>query len=165
MIAFGSNLGDREGNLRRAAEDLSRSRGVRWGSMSAIRETEPVGDPRDGPHGASLGGLGGPYLNAAAEVFSSLEPRDLLDVCLSIEKNLGRVRTGPNSPRTVDLDVLLFGDRIVDEPGLAIPHPRLLDRAFVLEPLAEIAPRRRHPVTGKTLAEHWNEWRARHDRR
>jgi len=158
LIGFGSNLGDREGNLRRAAESLSRSRGVRWGSMSAIRETEPVGDPRDGP-------LGGAYLNAAAEVLSSLEPRELLDLCLTIEKCLGRVRTGLNSPRTIDLDILLFGDRVVNEPALAIPHPRLLDRAFVLEPLAEIAPLRRHPVTGKTLAQHWTEWRAGHDRR
>lgn len=157
LIALGSNLGDRAAYLRRAAERLAAAPGVSFRGMSGIRETEPVGRPGAGP-------LGGPYLNAVAEVLARLEPRALLEVCLQVESELGRVRAGPDAPRTIDLDLLLFGDRVIREPGLIVPHPRILSRGFVLEPLAELAPRRRHPETGRTFEEHWKEWRERHDR-
>jgi 2-amino-4-hydroxy-6-hydroxymethyldihydropteridine diphosphokinase len=114
-----------------------------------------VGDPGED--------LGGAYLNAAAEVLTGLPPREVLALCLAMEKDLGRTRSARNAPRTIDIDILLYGDRVIDEPGLAIPHPRMLERSFVLEPLAEIAPGRRHPLTGRTLLEHWEEWKTRHD--
>ncbi len=157
LIGLGSNLGDREGHLRRAAERLGESTGARGLRISDIRETAPVGAPGAGP-------LGGPYLNAAAELLTLLSARSLLDLCLEIESELGRVRTGPASPRTIDLDLLLYGDRTIEEPGLVVPHPRLLERGFVLEPLAELAPERVHPRSGRTLRVHWEEWRSLRDR-
>jgi 2-amino-4-hydroxy-6-hydroxymethyldihydropteridine diphosphokinase len=157
LIGLGSNLGDRAGALGRAVERFCEARGLRVERVSTFRETEPVGGPGDGP-------LGGPYLNAALEALTELEPRAVLELCLSIEAELGRVRGRPNAPRTLDLDLLLYGDRDIEEPGLVVPHPRLLERGFVLEPLAEIAPGRRHPKTKRTLAEHWEEWRRAHDR-
>ena len=122
----------------------------------SVRETDPVGDP--GQH------LGGRYLNAAAEVSTDLSPRELLSLLLEIERSLGRVRSTPKAPRAIDLDLLLFGELAIDDPGLSVPLPRLLERAFVLEPLAELAPARRHALTGRTLAELWEDWRALHDR-
>jgi 2-amino-4-hydroxy-6-hydroxymethyldihydropteridine diphosphokinase len=156
LIGLGSNLGDRAANLAAAIDRLRAAPGIRGLRASRAIETAPVGDPAGGP-------LGGPYLNAVAEVFTDLDPRALLGLCLSIEEGLGRTRPYPGAPRTIDLDILLYGDRVVDEPGLIVPHPRMLDRRFVLEPLAEIAPDRRHPITGRTALEHWQEWRSRHD--
>jgi 2-amino-4-hydroxy-6-hydroxymethyldihydropteridine diphosphokinase len=157
LIGLGSNLGDRADHLRRAADRLGRSPGVSLERISALRETSPVGKPEEGD-------LGGPYLNGALELLTDLEPRELLGLCQTVEAELGRTRSYPNAPRTVDLDLLLYGDRVIREPGLTVPHPRLLERGFVLEPLAEIAPRRRHPETGRTLEEHWLSWRALHAR-
>ncbi len=157
LIGLGSNLGDRAGFLRRAVERLAASEGVEWLRLSTIRETAPEGDPVQGD-------LGGPYLNAAGEIRTALSPRGLLELCLSVEAELGRDRPRRNAPRPIDLDILLFGDRVAEDPDLVLPHPRMLERRFVLEPLAEIAPRRRHPVTGRTLLEHWQEWRSRHAR-
>ncbi len=157
LIALGSNLGDRAAWLARASARLAQAPGLSWKGMSSIRETEPVGDPAEGP-------LGGPYLNAVAEVLTDLDPRSVLDLCLSMEKEMGRTRTGKNAPRTIDLDLLVFGDRVIEEAGLVVPHPRMLERGFVLEPLAEIAGDRRHPRTGRSFREHWEEWRSRHDR-
>ena len=157
LIGLGSNLGDRAGFLRRAAERLSSSEGVEWKLLSSVRQTAPEGRPDDGD-------LGGPYLNAAAEIHTRLPAEDLLALCLAIEAELGRERRRPNAPRTIDLDLLLYGDLVAGGPSLVLPHPRMLERGFVLEPLAEIAPRRRHPVTGRSLLEHFQEWRSRHGR-
>ena len=133
LIALGSNLGDRAGYLRRALERLAAAPGVSFRGMSSVRETAPVGRPGAGP-------LGGPYLNAVAEVLARIEPRALLEVCLQVEAELGRVRAGPDSPRTIDLDLLLHGDARIDEPDLTIPHRGLTERNFVLYPLRDIAP-------------------------
>jgi 2-amino-4-hydroxy-6-hydroxymethyldihydropteridine diphosphokinase len=122
FVGLGSNLGDREGQILAAAEMLGATQ------LSSIRETEPWGYP-DQPM----------FLNAVAEVDTALGPRELLDRLLEIERELGRTRSGPRyGPRTIDLDLLLYGDEVVGEPGLTVPHPRLHERAFVLEPLAEL---------------------------
>ena len=129
-IALGSNLGDRERHLRAALEALRVLRGVRDVVASRVYETDPVGP-----------GEQEPYLNAVARVSTDLSPRDLLDRLLAIERSEGRQR-GPvrNAPRTLDLDLLLYGEREIDEPGLVVPHPRMAQRAFVLEPLCDLAP-------------------------
>ena len=135
-VGLGANLGDREAALRRAAELIGARR------LSSIRETEPWGYA-DQPW----------FLNAVAELETALEPRALLDRLLAVERELGRDRSGPRwGPRTIDLDLLLYGDRVVDEPGLAVPHPRLRERAFVLEPLAELAPSLEIPGNGTVQA-------------
>jgi 2-amino-4-hydroxy-6-hydroxymethyldihydropteridine diphosphokinase len=121
-VGLGSNLGDREGTILAAAERLGPHR------LSRIRETEPWGYA-DQPW----------FLNAAAELETELAPRELLERLLEIERGLGRTRNGPRyGPRTVDLDLLLYGDLVVAEPGLTVPHPRLAERMFVLEPLFEL---------------------------
>jgi 2-amino-4-hydroxy-6-hydroxymethyldihydropteridine diphosphokinase len=121
-VGLGANLGDREATIRRAATLLRASR------LSPILETEPWGYA-DQPK----------FLNAVAEVETELSPRELLDRLLEIERELGRVRNGPRyGPRTIDLDLLLYGDEVIDEPGLTVPHPRLAERLFVLEPLAAL---------------------------
>jgi len=109
-----------------------------------VIETAPVGGPPQGP-----------YLNAVAELSTDLPPRALLELLLSVEKRLGRERTPGerNAPRRIDLDLLFYGERVIDEPGLSVPHPRLHQRRFVLEPLAELAPALVHPVLGKTVGE------------
>jgi 2-amino-4-hydroxy-6-hydroxymethyldihydropteridine diphosphokinase len=118
-VGLGSNLGNREGTLLAAAERLGPHR------LSPIVETEPWGYS-DQPR----------FLNAVAELETDLTPRELLDRLLEVERELGRVRGGPRyGPRTIDLDLLLYGDLVIDEPGLTVPHPRLGDRMFVLEPL------------------------------
>jgi 2-amino-4-hydroxy-6-hydroxymethyldihydropteridine diphosphokinase len=129
-IALGSNLGDRERHLRAALEALRALRGVRDVVASRVYETDPVGP-----------GEQEPYLNAVARVSTNLSPRDLLDRLLAIERSEDRER-GPvrNAPRTLDLDLLLYGEREIDEPGLVVPHPRMAQRAFVLEPLCDLAP-------------------------
>jgi 2-amino-4-hydroxy-6-hydroxymethyldihydropteridine diphosphokinase len=125
-IGLGSNLGDREAALRGALELL----GDDVVAVSSFRETDPVGyldQPR--------------FLNAVAALETGLEPRELLDRLLEVERELGRTRNGPRfGPRTIDLDLLLYGDLVIDEPGLVVPHPRLAERRFVLEPLAELDP-------------------------
>lgn len=139
-IALGSNLGDREHNLRAAIEMLRQAEGVRVSSVSSFYETEPVGYT-DQPA----------FVNAAAEVMTTLSPTELLKLCQDIENRLGRVRTVRWGPRTADLDILLYGDIVVDTPELKIPHPLMHERRFVLEPLAEVAPDAVHPVTGMTI--------------
>ncbi len=143
LVALGSNVGDRRRTLERALEELCRLPGTCVVERSSFHETAPVG----GPPGQ------GPFLNAVAEVETRLSPRELLDGLLEIEKALGRVRTVRNGPRTIDLDLILFGDVVTEEPGLQVPHPRFRERAFVLEPLAEVAPDAVDPVTGKTVRE------------
>jgi 2-amino-4-hydroxy-6-hydroxymethyldihydropteridine diphosphokinase len=140
-IAIGSNLGERESHI-----DFARFRLRALLSdfrSSTTRETAPVGVPGDQP----------PFLNAALVGTTSMAPRELLAELLAIERDRGRERPFPGAARTLDLDLVLFGDRVVDQPGLIVPHPRFRDRRFVLEPLAEIAPGLRDPVTGKTVME------------
>jgi 2-amino-4-hydroxy-6-hydroxymethyldihydropteridine diphosphokinase len=140
-IALGSNLGDPRDNLQRALEELGRA-GVQVERRSSLYETAPVGGPAGQP----------PYLNAVAAVTTALPPHELLRVLNAIETGLGRVRTVPDGPRTLDLDLLLYGDLVLDTPELTVPHPRLHERLFVLEPLVEIAPGAVHPRLGKTVA-------------
>lgn len=142
-VGLGSNLGDREETLRRALTLLEAEPGVRVVAVSSFRETDPVG-LRDQP----------PYLNGACELECDLSPRDLLGVLLRVENALGRVRDGvPRfGPRTCDLDLLLYGDLTVDEPDLEVPHPRLAERRFALEPLAELDPALRLP-DGRRVSE------------
>lgn len=129
-IGLGSNLGDRRGNLDRAVELLAADESIRIVAVSSFRETEPVGF-RDQPR----------FLNGAVAVETALSARELLDRLLAVERELGRERTGPRfGPRTIDLDLLLYGDEVIDEPGLTVPHPRLAERMFVLEPLVELEP-------------------------
>jgi 2-amino-4-hydroxy-6-hydroxymethyldihydropteridine diphosphokinase len=131
-VGLGSNLGDRERYIRGAAQLIGAAR------LSTIIETEPWGNEEQ-PR----------FLNAVAEVLTALEPQPFLTHLLDVERRLGRERLGPRwGPRTIDLDLLLFGDRILDEPGLVVPHPRLLERAFVLEPLAELGPELEIPGGG-----------------
>jgi 2-amino-4-hydroxy-6-hydroxymethyldihydropteridine diphosphokinase len=133
FVGLGSNLGDRELNLRRALERLEELGPVR---ASSFRETDPVG-VTDQPK----------FLNGAAELATDLQPRELLERLLEIERELGRDRATERrwGPRVIDLDLLLFGEEAIDEPGLTVPHPHLTDRRFVLEPLHELAPELRLP--------------------
>ncbi len=129
-VGLGANLGDREAMLRSALEQLDAEPGVHVSAVSSFRDTAPVGivdQPR--------------FLNAAVAVETDLGARSLLDRLLGIERRLGRTREGPRfGPRTIDLDLLLYGDEQIDEPGLQVPHPRLHERLFALEPLAELEP-------------------------
>ena len=135
-VGLGSNLGDREALIRRAAELIGARR------LSSLLETEPWGYA-DQPM----------FLTAVAEVATPLEPRALLDLLLDVERRLGRERVGPRwGPRTIDLDLLLYGDRLIAEPGLVVPHPGLATRRFVLEPLAELAPTLKIPGNGTVQA-------------
>jgi 2-amino-4-hydroxy-6-hydroxymethyldihydropteridine diphosphokinase len=135
-VGLGANLGDREGTLRRAVELLAAEPGIEVVAVSSFRETEPVGYV-DQPA----------FLNGACAVETDLSPRDLLDRLLAVERVLGRERgTGPRwGPRTIDLDLLLYGQETVEEPGLTVPHPRLAERSFALEPLVELEPGLRLP--------------------
>jgi 2-amino-4-hydroxy-6-hydroxymethyldihydropteridine diphosphokinase len=126
-VGLGANLGPREVTLLRAADLLAAADGVEVVAVSQLRETEPVGLV-DQP----------PFLNGALAIDTSLTPRALLELLLEIERSLGRVRGERWGPRTVDLDLLVYGDERVDEVGLDVPHPRLHERRFALEPLAEL---------------------------
>ena len=136
-IALGSNLGDRRAALLFAADRLAAL--LDDPVLSDIIETDPVGE---GLEDQPL------YLNAALVGRTSLEARALLDALRQIEADFGRTRLSPGAARTLDLDLILFGDRLVSEPGLEVPHPRFRERFFVLGPLAEIAPEMRDPLTG-----------------
>src|SRR6516225_8662010 len=140
-IALGSNLGDRRANLDEAVRLLRDKPGLAVVRVSSYFETTPVG----GPAGQD------PYLNAAAEINTDLGPRELLQTLLEIERHLGRVRGERNLPRTLDLDLLLFGNVIQNDAELTLPHPRMHERWFVLAPLAEIAPELKHPVLGRSM--------------
>jgi 2-amino-4-hydroxy-6-hydroxymethyldihydropteridine diphosphokinase len=139
-IALGSNLGDRERLLREAITALEPY--LQQLRVSTFHETDPVG-VGDQPR----------FLNAAATGNTTLSARDLLHALLDIERQLGRERPFPGAARTLDLDMILYGDYIMNEHDLVVPHPRFRDRSFVLEPLAEIAPDWTDPVTGRTVRE------------
>jgi 2-amino-4-hydroxy-6-hydroxymethyldihydropteridine diphosphokinase len=129
-VGLGANLGDRESTLRAAVEALDGEEGVEVVAVSELRETEPVGV-----------GEQPLYLNGVVALETTLAARELLDRLLTVEQRFGRVRVpGEHGPRTLDLDLLLYGEEEIDEPGLTLPHPRLHHRRFVLEPLAELAP-------------------------
>ena len=139
-MALGANLGDREATIRAALAELDADPGVRVVAVSSLRETEPVGY-LDQPA----------FLNGAAELETTLGPRALLELLLALERRFGRRREGvpAQGPRTLDLDLLLLESAEIDEPGLTIPHPRLHERAFVLEPLAELDPSLEVPGKGE----------------
>jgi 2-amino-4-hydroxy-6-hydroxymethyldihydropteridine diphosphokinase len=137
-ISAGSNLGDRRANLELAVASLGKGGTVT--KVSSFFETEPVGY-RDQSW----------FLNRAIEMEAHIEPVDLLALCQKIEASCGRARTFLNAPRTLDLDILLYGNVVLNEEGLIIPHPRLTERKFVLEPLAQIAPEMIHPVLKKSI--------------
>lgn len=129
-VGLGANLGDRERTIREAIDALGAEEGIEVLAVSTLRETEPVGVGEQ-PH----------YLNGAAALDTTLEAPELLERLLAVEQRFGRVRVaGEHGPRTLDLDLLLHGDEQIDEPGLAVPHPRLHERRFVLEPLVELDP-------------------------
>jgi len=139
-IALGSNLGDREANLAFGLSALpgfiTNLRQSRW------HETAPVGASPDQPR----------YLNGVVVGETGLSARDVLGRLLAIEQAAGRTRPAPMAPRTLDLDLILFGDAVIEEPGLSVPHPRFRERLFVLEPLAEVAPGWIDPATGQTIS-------------
>ena len=129
-VGLGANLGNREATIRQALVLLGERPGVDILLVSTLRETEPVGF-LDQP----------PFLNGAAMIETSLDPESLLAELLAVELELGRDRRGPrNGPRTIDLDLLVYGEQVVDQPGLKVPHPRLHERCFALEPLFELDP-------------------------
>jgi 2-amino-4-hydroxy-6-hydroxymethyldihydropteridine diphosphokinase len=140
VVALGSNLGDREAHLdfavMRLSQVLSNLRHSHW------YDTAPVGVPHNQPR----------YLNGVVVGQTSLTPRQLLDELLAIETAAGRTRPSPLAPRTLDLDLILFGSERIQEPGLVVPHPRFRERLFVLEPLAHLAPDRIDPETGETIS-------------
>ena len=141
-VGLGANLGDRAAMLSRAIDVLGATPGVEVVAVSTLRETEPVGyldQPR--------------FLNGAVALETTLAPRELLERVLAVERELGRTRDGERfGPRTVDLDLLLYGDAELDEPGLAVPHPRLHERHFALQPLHELDPELVVPGRGAVAA-------------
>jgi 2-amino-4-hydroxy-6-hydroxymethyldihydropteridine diphosphokinase len=172
-LGLGSNLGDRTAHLQAGLAGL-RAAGLRLLALSSFYLTEPdlrptaaaaaaattregLGDDGETPPSAEAPSAHPPYVNCVAAFESDLEPRALLDLCTAVEARQGRRRparaTARPEPRTLDIDVLLIGQRIVDEPGLTVPHPLMMHRRFVLQPLAEIAPTLHHPVLHSTMSE------------
>jgi 2-amino-4-hydroxy-6-hydroxymethyldihydropteridine diphosphokinase len=137
-LGLGSNIGDREANLREALERLEAA-GIRVVRQSSLYETEPQ-DLRDQPW----------FLNAVVEVETDLFPLQLLACIRNVEREMGRRRLTPKGPRNIDIDILFYGRSVIETADLQVPHPRIAQRRFVLEPLSEIAPELRHPVSGKT---------------
>ena len=149
FVALGSNLGDSRETLDSAVCELDEVEGVRVVGRSTWHETDPVGGPSGQPQ----------YLNGVVRCETTLSARALLSELQRIEQRHGRVRELPNAPRTLDLDLLLFDHDTVQDPDLIVPHPRMEERLFVLEPLAEIAPDRVLEVSGRTVLERVDELR------
>jgi|YNPNPStandDraft_1061719.scaffolds.fasta_scaffold02136_6 2-amino-4-hydroxy-6-hydroxymethyldihydropteridine diphosphokinase len=142
FVGIGSNVGSPAAQVRDAVGRLARLPGTAVVRVSSLYRTEPVGrEEQDW------------FVNAVAQLESSLPPRQLMGELLAVEEEMGRMRTTPGGPRVIDLDILLFGDLVMDEAGLRIPHPRLHERRFVLVPLCEVAPHALHPVLKKETRE------------
>jgi len=145
FIALGANVGERQATLEAALDLLDALPDVSVRARAPWLESMPV----DCPPGSE------PFVNGAAKLFTSLDPHSLMRLLLVVERQFGRVREGAeiNGPRTIDLDLLLFDDLVIDSPELILPHPRMLDRSFVLQPLAAITDEEVHPHAGKTIGE------------
>lgn len=141
LLSLGSNLGDRDGNLSTALEHLEKA-GISVTRQSSLYETEPL-DLKEQPN----------FINLACEVKTHFSPAQLLETCLAVEKKMGRTRRQRWGPRKIDIDILFYGQVIIDQPQLQIPHPRLRQRRFVLIPLKEIHSTFRDPKTGKTVTQ------------
>lgn len=142
-LGLGSNLGNRLAFLRGGRDMLIDSPAIQLVQTSGVYETEAVGGPPDNPL----------FLNVALEIQTTLDPRQLLEACLAAEDEFGRSRPVRWAPRTLDIDILFYADRVLADKDLIIPHPRLQERAFVLVPLKEIAPNFRHPLLDQTITE------------
>ncbi|SHF55310.1 2-amino-4-hydroxy-6-hydroxymethyldihydropteridinediphosphokinase [Desulfacinum infernum DSM 9756] len=140
-IGFGGNMGDPETTCREALALLGDMEGIRLAAVSSLYRTQPVGVEDQAW-----------FLNGVLACRTRLGPEDLLRQLLAVENRFGRKRTVRWGPRTLDLDILFYGEQVLDLPGLTIPHPRAHERRFVLEPLVEIAPKLRHPILGVTVA-------------
>ena len=150
FIGLGSNEGDRRAHLTDAALALGALPAVRLLRMATIIKSDPLGGPPQGP-----------YLNTVAELNTTLSPRELLEALQRVERQLGRQSSGPRwGPRPIDLDLLLYDDAVIDEPDLRVPHPRMPERWFVLQPLAELAPQLIHPVLQETIRELFDRLKA-----
>ena len=147
-LGLGSNLGDRKRNIEKAIDLLGKTSNIKTSSISKFYETAPIG-LKDQPN----------FLNAAIKVETTLKPLKLLAVCQSIERRLKRVRTIRWGPRTIDIDILLYGDLIIKSDKLTIPHPEMHKREFVLKPLNDIAPSVIHSLNGKTVAELYEQFK------
>jgi 2-amino-4-hydroxy-6-hydroxymethyldihydropteridine diphosphokinase len=139
-LALGSNLGDREANIDHALKVIGESEWLRIAAVSRKYETEPLGPPQP------------EYVNSAVEIECDLEPNALLGLLKGIETAMGREDTERWGPRIIDIDMIFFGDRVIDSERLTVPHKEMANRRFVLEPLAEIAPEKVHPVLGQTVS-------------
>lgn len=149
-LSVGSNLGDRTAHLKETRSWVERLPKTKFLRSSSVHETDPVGGPPQGK-----------YLNAIWEIETALLPRKLKNELKRIEQTLGRKASFRNAPREIDLDIILYGDQVVEESDLQIPHPRFHERGFVLEPLAELVPGKIHPTLGKTVKELLEELQSR----
>ena len=147
LLSLGSNLGDRHATLDGAWRILEKTKGIETVRLSPFYETEPVGGPAEQPK----------YINAAGIIRSTLPPLELLEILRKIEADFGRVRTERWGARTLDIDILLYENHIVESQELTIPHEEMLHRLFVLEPANDIAADWIHPRTNKTIQEHWQD--------